>query len=171
MLDYLLNRLYQTEHVEIIRLGTRTPVTLPQRITPELCKIIKKYPPIYINTQFNHPLEVTPEAKLACDRLIEAGAVLGNQAVLLRGINDRPYIMRRLNHKLLQIRVRALLHLPCQRCQRHQAFSDQYTGWPGYNRLPARPYLRSGSAYLYSQCPGRPGQNTAYAQSHRASGR
>jgi lysine 2,3-aminomutase len=79
---------------------------LPQRITPELCKIIKKYPPIYINTQFNHPLEVTPEAKLACDRLIEAGAVLGNQAVLLRGINDRPYIMRRLNHKLLQIRVR-----------------------------------------------------------------
>lgn len=106
MLDYLLNRLYQTEHVEIIRLGTRTLVTLPQRITPELCKIIKKYPPIYINTQFNHPLEVTPEAKLACDRLIEAGAVLGNQAVLLRGINDRPYIMRRLNHKLLQIRVR-----------------------------------------------------------------
>ena len=106
MLDYLLNRLYQTEHVEIIRLGTRTLVTLPQRITPELCKIIKKYPPIYINTQFNHPLEVTPEAKLACDRLIEAGAVLGNQAVLLRGINDRPYIVRRLNHKLLQIRVR-----------------------------------------------------------------
>lgn len=106
MLDMLLNRLYHIPHVEMIRIGTRTPVTLPQRITPNLCDIISKYPPIYINTQFNHPLEVTPEAKQACDRLVAAGAVLGNQAVLLRGINDRPYIMRKLNHKLLQIRVR-----------------------------------------------------------------
>lgn len=106
MLDMLLGRLYNIPHVEMIRLGTRTPVTLPQRITPELCDIIRKYPPIYINTQFNHPLEVTPEAKRACDRLVAAGAVLGNQAVLLRGINDRPYIMRKLNHQLLKIRVR-----------------------------------------------------------------
>ena len=106
MLDMLLNKLYHLPHVEIIRIGTRTPVTLPQRITPELCDIIRKYPPIYINTQFNHPLEITPESKQACDRLAEAGAILGNQAVLLRGINDRPYIMRRLNHKLLKIRVR-----------------------------------------------------------------
>jgi lysine 2,3-aminomutase len=106
MLDLLLNQLYHIPHVEIIRIGTRTPVTLPQRVTPELCDIIRKYPPIYINTQFNHPLEVTAEAKLACDRLIAAGAILGNQAVLLRGINERPYIMRKLNHKLLQARVR-----------------------------------------------------------------
>ncbi|KUK35981.1 MAG: L-lysine 2,3-aminomutase KamA, partial [Thermacetogenium phaeum] len=82
-LDWLLGELHSIPHVEIKRLGTRTPVTLPQRITPELCRILEKYPPIYINTQFNHPLEVTPEAKRACDMLVKAGVVLGNQAVLL----------------------------------------------------------------------------------------
>jgi lysine 2,3-aminomutase len=92
--------------VEIKRLGTRAPVTLPQRITPTLCSILKKYPPVYINTQFNHPQEITPEAANACARLVEAGVVLGNQAVLLRGINDSPAVMRKLNHELLKIRVR-----------------------------------------------------------------
>ncbi|MGI6436012.1 MAG: KamA family radical SAM protein [Syntrophomonadaceae bacterium] len=106
MLDGLLQQLYDIPHVEMIRIGTRTPVTLPQRINAELCDIIRKYPPIYINTQFNHPREITPDSKLACDRLIAAGAVLGNQAVLLRGINDSAHIMRQLCHKLLQIRVR-----------------------------------------------------------------
>lgn len=105
-LDWLLQQLSVIPHVEIIRLGTRVPVTLPQRVTPALCSILKKYPPIYINTQFNHPLEVTPEADEACARLIEAGVVLGNQAVLLRDINDSPEIMRKLNHELLKIRVR-----------------------------------------------------------------
>lgn len=106
MLDGLLRQLYNLPHVEMIRIGTRTPVTLPQRINTELCDIIRQYPPIYINTQFNHPREVTPDSKVACDRLIEAGAVLGNQAVLLRGINDSAHIMRQLCQKLLQIRVR-----------------------------------------------------------------
>jgi len=106
VLQNILSELHQISHIEIIRIGTRLPVTLPQRITPELCDILRQYPPIYINTQFNHPLEVTPEAKEACDRLIEAGVVLGNQAVLLRGINDHPYVMRKLNHELLKIRVR-----------------------------------------------------------------
>ncbi|MEN6348848.1 MAG: glutamate 2,3-aminomutase [Syntrophomonas sp.] len=106
LLDSILSRLDQIEHVEIKRIGTRVPVTMPQRITPELCEVIRKYPPIYINTQFNHPLEITPEAKLACDRLIEAGAVLGNQSVLLRGVNDQPFVMRKLCQELLKIRVR-----------------------------------------------------------------
>lgn len=106
LLDSILSRLHLIEHVEIKRLGTRVPVTMPQRITPELCDVIHKYPPIYINTQFNNPLEVTPEAKLACDRLIEAGVVLGNQSVLLRGVNDNPYTMRKLCQELLKIRVR-----------------------------------------------------------------
>ena len=106
MLDWLLGELDAIEHVEIKRLGTRAPVTLPQRITPELCEILKKYPPIYINTQFNHPLEVTAEARAACDRLVEAGVVLGNQAVLLRNINDHPHIMKKMNQELLKIRVR-----------------------------------------------------------------
>ena len=87
-------------------MGSRTPVTLPQRITPELCAVLEKHPPIYLNTQFNTPLEVTLEAKQACDRLIKAGVVLGNQAVLLRDINDDVHIMKKLNQELLKIRVR-----------------------------------------------------------------
>ncbi|HWP96524.1 MAG TPA: glutamate 2,3-aminomutase [Syntrophomonadaceae bacterium] len=105
-LNWLLQELHQIPHLEIKRIGTRVPVTLPQRITPELCNVLRRYPPIFINTQFNHPLEITPEAKEACDRLVEAGAVLGNQAVLLRGINDDPHIMKKLNQMLLKIRVR-----------------------------------------------------------------
>lgn len=105
-LDWLLGELDAIEHVEIKRLGTRAPVTLPQRITPELCSVLKKYPPLYINTQFNSPLEVTPEARQACDRLVEAGVVLGNQAVLLKGINDDVHVMKKLNQELLKIRVR-----------------------------------------------------------------
>ncbi|WP_066634497.1 glutamate 2,3-aminomutase [Desulfolucanica intricata] len=105
-IDWLLTELDQIEHVEIKRLGTRTIVTLPQRITPELCAILEKHPPLYINTQFNHPREVTPEAAKACDMLIKAGVVLGNQAVLLKGVNDTPTIMKKLNQDLLKIRVR-----------------------------------------------------------------
>ncbi|MBC7344241.1 MAG: KamA family radical SAM protein, partial [Clostridia bacterium] len=105
-LDWLLSELTAIPHVEIKRLGTRVPVTLPQRVTPELCRILEKYPPIYINTQFNHPAEITPESKEACDRLIRAGVVLGNQAVLLRGINNDPHVMKKLSHELLKIRVR-----------------------------------------------------------------
>lgn len=105
-LDWLLGELDQIPHVEIKRLGSRTPVTLPQRITPELCAVLEKHPPIYLNTQFNTPLEVTLEAKQACDRLIKAGVVLGNQAVLLRDINDDVHIMKKLNQELLKIRVR-----------------------------------------------------------------
>ncbi|AQS59504.1 glutamate 2,3-aminomutase [Desulforamulus ferrireducens] len=105
-LDWLLGELHNIPHVEIKRIGTRTPVTMPQRITPELCEVLEKYPPIYINSQFNHPLEVTPEAKQACDRLIKAGVVLGNQAVLLKNVNNQPDVMKRLNQSLLKIRVR-----------------------------------------------------------------
>ncbi|MDK2821431.1 MAG: glutamate 2,3-aminomutase [Clostridia bacterium] len=105
-IDWLLTELDNIPHVEIKRLGTRVPVTLPQRITPELCEILAKHPPIYINTQFNHPREVTKESKAACDRLVKAGVVLGNQAVLLKGINNHPFVMRKLNQDLLKIRVR-----------------------------------------------------------------
>ncbi|NMA68954.1 MAG: glutamate 2,3-aminomutase [Desulfitobacterium sp.] len=106
MIDWILGELHKIEHVEIKRIGTRTPVTLPMRITDELCAIFEKYPPLYINTQFNHPMEVTEEAKKAADRLIKAGVMLGNQAVLLKGINDDPDVMKRLNHELLKIRIR-----------------------------------------------------------------
>ncbi len=106
VLDWLLSELDNMDHIEIKRLGTRTPVTLPQRITPELCAVLARHEPLYINTQFNSPLEVTPEAKKACDRLVKAGVILGNQAVLLKGINDDAHIMKKLNQELLKIRVR-----------------------------------------------------------------
>ena len=106
MLEWLISEVRKIEHVEIIRLGTRTPVTLPQRITDELVDMLKKYHPIYINTHFNHPKEVTNEAKLACEKLANAGIPLGNQAVLLNGINNDKHVMKCLNQELLKIRVR-----------------------------------------------------------------
>lgn len=105
-LERILKELRSIEHVEIIRLGTRMPVTLPQRITDNLVEILKKYHPIYLNTHFNHPNEITPEAKEACEKLANGGIPLGNQAVLLNGINNDKYIMRLLNHELLKIRVK-----------------------------------------------------------------
>ncbi|MCF6115118.1 MAG: KamA family radical SAM protein [Mesorhizobium sp.] len=105
-IEYALSRLRHLPHVQIIRIGTRTPVTMPQRITPEFCQMIKKYHPIWINTHFNHPNEVTPEAKLAIERLLEAGVPVGNQSVLLKGINDSVEVMKELVHKLLMARVR-----------------------------------------------------------------
>lgn len=105
-LDWLLSELDSIPHVEIKRLGTRTLVTLPQRITPELCEILEKHPPIYLNTQFNHPKEISVEVAEACSRLIKAGVILGNQAVLLREVNNNAHIMKKLNQELLKIRVR-----------------------------------------------------------------
>ncbi|MGO1713306.1 MAG: glutamate 2,3-aminomutase [Senegalia sp. (in: firmicutes)] len=105
-LEWIIKSLYEIEHVEYIRIGTRTPVTMPQRITDEFVNMLKKYHPIYINTHFNHPKEVTRESKEACEKLANAGVPLGNQAVLLNGINNDKYIMRLLNQELLKIRVR-----------------------------------------------------------------
>ncbi|MBF8983887.1 glutamate 2,3-aminomutase [Lutibacter sp. B2] len=105
-IEWILSSLRKIPHVEIIRLGSRTPVTAPQRITENLINIIKKYHPIFLNTHFNHPQEVTEEAKAACERLANAGVPLGNQAVLLNGINNDKFVMRCLNHELVKIRVR-----------------------------------------------------------------
>ena len=105
-LEYIISRLRAIPHVEIIRIGSRTPVVLPQRITPELVNMLKKYHPIWLNTHFNHPNEVTPESKQACARLADAGIPLGNQSVLLRGVNDCTHIMKKLVHGLVKVRVR-----------------------------------------------------------------
>lgn len=105
-LEYIISRLRAIPHVEIIRIGSRTPVVLPQRITPELVNMLKKYHPIWLNTHFNHPNEVTPESKQACARLADAGIPLGNQSVLLRGVNDCTHIMKKLVHELVKMRVR-----------------------------------------------------------------
>ncbi|NLO41087.1 MAG: KamA family radical SAM protein, partial [Ruminiclostridium sp.] len=92
LLNWMLAELRQIPHVEIIRLGTRTPVTLPQRITNSLVSVLKKYHPIYVNTHFNHPREITPEAKQACEMLADAGIPLGNQMVLLNGVNNDKFL-------------------------------------------------------------------------------
>jgi len=105
-LDWLLGRLRAIPHVEIVRLGTRLPVTLPFRVTPELCAVLSRHHPVWLNTHFNHPRELTPEAAEACARLADAGVPLGNQSVLLRGINDDPATMKSLCEGLLRMRVR-----------------------------------------------------------------
>jgi lysine 2,3-aminomutase len=105
-LDAILTALRAIPHVEIIRIGSRVPVVLPQRITPGLIRVLRKHHPLYLNTHFNHPTEITPTAARACARLADAGIPLGNQTVLLRGVNDDPEVMTRLMHQLLAIRVR-----------------------------------------------------------------
>lgn len=102
----ILEKLRAIPHLAIIRIGTRTPVTLPGRITPDLCRILKTFHPLYINTHFNHPDEITPESTGACALLADSGIPLGNQTVLLRGINDSVGVMRDLMTGLLGIRVK-----------------------------------------------------------------
>jgi lysine 2,3-aminomutase len=105
-LETILTRLRKIPYIEILRLHTRTPVTLPDRITHPLCRMLKRYHPLYVNTQFNHPVEITHLSANACSRLADAGIPLGNQTVLLKGVNDDPDIMKQLMQKLLTIRVR-----------------------------------------------------------------
>ncbi|MEC9487618.1 MAG: lysine 2,3-aminomutase [Prosthecochloris sp.] len=112
-LDWILTELRSIEHVEIIRIGTRTPVVLPYRITPELTAILKKHQPVWINTHFNHSREITQSARTALAMLADAGVPLGNQTVLLSGINDCPRIMKSLVHKLVRNRVRPYYLYQC----------------------------------------------------------
>lgn len=112
-LESIISRLRAIPHVEIIRIGSRTPVVCPQRITDDLVNMIKKYHPIWLNTHFNHPHEVTKEAIEACNKLANAGVPLGNQSVLLRGVNDCVNIMKKLVHELVKMRVRPYYIYQC----------------------------------------------------------
>ena len=105
-IEFLLKELRAITHVEILRIGSRVPCTLPQRITPKLCNMLEKYHPLYVSVHFNHPREITEESERACGLLADAGIPLGNQSVLLRGVNDDPEVMKSLVQKLLRIRVR-----------------------------------------------------------------
>lgn len=112
-IEYLLSRLRDIEHVEIIRIGTKVPVVLPQRINRSLVTVLKKYHPLYISIHFTHPDEITPEVKEACEKLANAGIPLGSQTVLLKGINDNVPVMKQLMHGLLKIRVRPYYLYQC----------------------------------------------------------
>lgn len=113
MLESIIQRLRAIPHVEIIRIGSRTPVVCPQRITDDLVNMLKKYHPIWLNTHFNHPNEMTPEASAALAKLANAGIPLGNQSVLLRGVNDCVHVMKRLVHLLVKNRVRPYYIYQC----------------------------------------------------------
>ena len=112
-LEYVLSRLREIAHIEIIRFGTRFPVVLPQRIDDELVSMLKKYRPLWVNTHFNHPRELTPEAREACDRILCAGIPMNNQSVLLRGVNDSAETMIKLCHELLKTGVRPYYLYQC----------------------------------------------------------
>ena len=116
-LDDILSGLDRIPHVEIKRLGSRMIATLPQRVTPELCDMLARHKPVYLNTQFNHPLEVTPEAAAAVDRLVGAGVLVGNQSVLLKGINNDRHVMKKLVQELLRIRVRPYYIFNCKKLE------------------------------------------------------
>jgi lysine 2,3-aminomutase len=116
-LEYLLRGLRSIPHLEIIRIGTRVPVYLPQRITPQLVEMLRRYHPLWINIHVNHPQEITPEMSRACGMLADAGIPLGSQTVLLAGINDCPNVMKRLVQGLLKIRVRPYYMYQCDLSQ------------------------------------------------------
>ncbi len=113
MLEYLLSSLRRIPHLEVIRIGTRVPVYLPQRITPRLVDMLRRYHPLWINIHINHPKEITPEMARACALLADAGIPLGSQTVLLAGINDCPNVIKRLVQELVKIRVRPYYLYQC----------------------------------------------------------
>jgi lysine 2,3-aminomutase len=112
-LEHLLSELRAIPHVEFLRLGTRIPIFLPQRITPELCGLLRKFHPLFMSVHVNHPRELTTEVRTALGRLADAGIPLGNQSVLLKGVNDDPVVMRALMHKLLMCRVKPYYVYQC----------------------------------------------------------
>jgi len=116
-LENIIARLRSIDHVEIIRIGTRVPVVMPMRITPKLLAMLRKYHPIWINTHFNHPKEITPASVKACADIVDAGIPLGNQSVLLRGINDNTETMKELLLKLVKMRVRPYYLYQCDLSQ------------------------------------------------------
>ena len=113
VLEHYLSELRKLEQIEIIRIGTRVPVTLPMRVNEELVKMLKKYHPLFMSIHFSHPKEITPEVTRACTTLADAGIPLGSQTVLLRSINDRPSTMKKLMQSLLKIRVRPYYIYQC----------------------------------------------------------
>lgn len=112
-LNYILSAVNQIEHIQAMRVGTRTPVVLPQRIDDNLCSVLGKFDKLWINVQFNHPREITPESTAACRKLQKCGIPISNQSVLLKGINDDPEVMKELCYKLQSIRIRPYYLFQC----------------------------------------------------------
>ena len=114
-LKSLLDEIYSVDHIKVVRIGSRVPVTLPMRITNELCEMLKQFPSIWLNTQFNHPNEITLESETACRKIQHAGIPINNQSVLLKGINDTSEIIKLLCQRLQEIKVRPYYLFQCDR--------------------------------------------------------
>ncbi|MBA4397605.1 MAG: lysine 2,3-aminomutase [Syntrophus sp. (in: bacteria)] len=112
-LEKIIESLHAIPHVEVLRIGSRTPAVMPMRVTPALCKLLRKYRPLWFNTQFNHAREITPDAARACEMLLAAGIPVSNQSVLLRGVNDSHDVMRELLYGLQRISVRPYYLFQC----------------------------------------------------------
>jgi lysine 2,3-aminomutase len=136
LLDWFLGALRAIPHVEVLRIGSRAPVTLPMRITPELCAMLKRHRPLWFNTQFNHAIEITEESARACEMLLEAGIPVGNQSVLLRGVNDDYESMRELLYGLERISVRPYYLFQCDPVRGTDHFrAEIWTGMEIMERL------------------------------------
>ena len=162
VLGRLLSELRAIPHIEIIRIGTRVPVFMPMRVTDELCQVLSDHHPLWMNIHINHPKEITPEVADACDKLTRAGIPLGNQSVLLRGVNDHPVIMQKLLRELVKILGAALLHLPVRPRARRGPPAHHRQQGAGDHGEPARahvglqhPDLRRGRARRRRQDSGR----------------
>jgi len=173
LLDMILSRLHAIPHVEIIRIGSRVPVFLPMRVTDEFCEMVSQYHPFWLNIHVNHPNEITPELAHACDKLTRAGVPLGNQSVLLAGVNDSVHIQRKLIHELVKIRVRPYYLYQCDLVEGSGQFRTTVSkgieimeGLRGHTSGYAVPTyvvdapggggkIPVGPNYLISQSPGR----------------
>ncbi|MHC4788334.1 MAG: KamA family radical SAM protein [Planctomycetota bacterium] len=113
-IEDIVARIHEIPHVQLVRIGSRTPCTLPSRITDELCRRLARHQPFWINTHFNHPKELTPEAVAACGRIVDAGIPMGNQSVLLKGVNDDTAVLKELGERLVAARVRPYYLYQCQ---------------------------------------------------------
>ncbi len=113
ILEFIIKNIKAIPHVEFVRIGTRIPVTLPQRVTPELVAMFKKYSPLWMSVHFNHPREITDRVRYACNLIADSGIPMGSQTVLLKGVNDSPVVMKKLMHELLKIRVRPYYIYQC----------------------------------------------------------
>jgi len=122
VLEYVIRSVKEIPHVEFVRIGTRVPVTLPQRVTTDLIAMLKKYNPLWMSIHFNHPKEITKRVKFACDLIADAGIPMGSQTVLLKGVNDTPEVMKQLMHDLLKIRVRPYYIYQCDPIQGSKHF-------------------------------------------------
>jgi len=150
-LEWLLSRLHAIPHVEFIRIGTKVPAVLPQRITPEFCRMLQQYHPVFFSIHFIHPAELTAEVATACNRLADHGVVSGGQTVLLKGVNDDPETMKELNLGLLND-------------QRQHALPHPGAGRPRYSAFADRPHHRLRGAAVHDRRPRRRRQNPDRAE-------